>query len=102
MAGKIIGLKVISNFRILCNYKTYVAAHPSDKNRGVKPPRMPRLASSKPSESPVNRDDVWVNTKSGNYWKPGPRYYGKTKQVECLSKEEAVQKGYRPANGTGD
>ena len=45
---------------------------------------------------------VWVNTKSGKYWKPGSRYYGKTKQGEYMSEKEAVQKGYRPANGTGE
>ena len=47
-------------------------------------------------------DQVWVNTKSRKYWKPGSRYYGKTKQGQYMSEEEAVQKGYRPANGTGE
>jgi hypothetical protein len=60
------------------------------------------LASRIASESPLNPDDVWVNTKSGKYWKPGSHYFGKTKQGEYLSEEEAVQKGYRPANGTGE
>src|SRR5271166_5481246 len=40
-----------------------------------------------------------VNTKS-KYWKPGSRYFSKTKQGEYTSEREAVQKGYRPANGT--
>jgi hypothetical protein len=39
---------------------------------------------------------------SGKYWKPGSRYYGKTKKGEYMSEEEAIQKGYRPANGTGE
>ena len=60
------------------------------------------LASPSASESPLNPDEVWVNTKSGKYWKPGSRYYGKTKQGEYMSEKEAVQKGYRPANGTGE
>ena len=63
---------------------------------------IPQLASPSPLASPVNPDDVWVNTKSGKYWKPGSRYYGKTKQGEYLSEEDAVQKGYLPANGTGE
>jgi hypothetical protein len=63
---------------------------------------IPQLASPSPSASPVNSDDVWVNTKSGKYCKPGSRYYGKTKQGEYQSEEDAVQKGYRPANGTGE
>src|ERR1700726_1607148 len=45
---------------------------------------------------------VWVNTRSGKYWKPGSRYYGTTKQGQYMSEKEAVQKGYRPANGTGE
>jgi hypothetical protein len=51
---------------------------------------------------PMSPDDVWVNTKSGKYWKPGSLYYGKTKRGEYLSEKEAVQKGYLPANGTGE
>jgi hypothetical protein len=54
------------------------------------------------SESPLNADEVWVNAKSGKYWKPGSRYYGKTKQGQYMSEKEAVQKGFRPANGTGE
>jgi hypothetical protein len=30
------------------------------------------------------------------------RYYGKTKKGEYLSEKEAVQKGYRPANGSAE
>ena len=62
----------------------------------------PQLASPSPLASSQNPDDVWVNTKSGKYWKPGSLYYGKTKRGEYQSKEEAAQKGYVPANGTGE
>jgi hypothetical protein len=61
----------------------------------------PQLASPSPSASPVNSDDVWVNIKSGKYWKPGSAYYAKTKRGEYMPEKEAVQKGYLPANGTG-
>jgi len=40
----------------------------------------PQLASPTPSESPLNPDDVWVNTKSGKYWKPGSAYYAKLRR----------------------
>jgi hypothetical protein len=73
-------------------YKFYVSPNPP----------VSRVASSVAVETPLNGDQVWVNTKSGKYWQPGSRYYGKTKQGEYLSEEEAVQKGYRPANGTGE
>jgi hypothetical protein len=62
---------------------------------------IPPIVSPSAVEPPLNSDRVWVNTKSGKYWKPGSQYYGKTKQGEYLSEEEAVQKRYRPANGTG-
>jgi micrococcal nuclease len=63
----------------------------------------PRLASpATPSESPLNPDDVWVNTKSGKYWKPGSAYYAKTKRGEYMTEKEAVQGGYRAANGSGE
>ena len=47
-------------------YKTYVS------------PDSPtsRLALPVAAETPLNGDQVWVNTKSGKYWKPGSRYYG--------------------------
>ena len=61
-----------------------------------------RLAAPSASESPLNSDQVWVNTTSGKYWKPGSRYYGKTKHGEYMSEKEAVQKGYLPANGIGE
>jgi hypothetical protein len=55
------------------------------KSRAIsQPPR--------PSASPVNSDDVWVNKKSGMYWKPGSPYYGKTKQGEYMSEKEAIMR----------
>ena len=73
-------------------YKKYVSPNPPSS----------QLDSPNASESPLNDDEVWVNTKSGKYWKPGSHYFGKTKQGEYMSEKEAVQKGYRPANGTGE
>lgn len=73
-------------------YKFYVSANPP----------VSRVALPTAAATLLNSDQVWVNTKSGKYWKPGSRYYGKTKQGEYLSEEEATQKGYLPANGTGE
>jgi micrococcal nuclease len=63
---------------------------------------IPQLAPSSASALPLNPDDVWVNTKSGKYWKPGSAYYAKTKRGEYMSEKEAVQNGYLPANGNGE
>jgi hypothetical protein len=73
-------------------YKLYVSPNPP----------VSRVASPTAAGTPLNADEVWVNTKSGKYWKPGSRYYGKTKRGEYLSEEEAVQKGYLPANDKGE
>src|SRR3984893_14815303 len=73
-------------------YKTYVSSNAP----------VSRLASPSAAASPLNSDQVWVNTRSGKYWKPGSRYYGKTKRGEYMSEKEAVQKGYLPANGIGE
>jgi hypothetical protein len=73
-------------------YKKYVSPNPP----GTKPTSRPV------SELAETSGQVWVNTRSGKYWKPGSRYYGKTTRGEFMSEKEAIQKGYRPANGTGE
>jgi hypothetical protein len=35
-------------------------------------------------------NEVWVNTRSGKYWKPGSRYLGKAKQGEFMSELDAL------------
>ena len=73
-------------------YKKYVSPNPP----------IPEPTSGGVPEAADTVGQVWVNTRSGKYWKPGSRYYGTTKQGQYMSEEEAVQKGYRPANGTGE
>jgi len=73
-------------------YKKYVSANPP----------VPKPTPLGVPEAADTADQVWVNTRSGKYWRPGSRYYGMTKQGEYMSEKEAVQKGYRPANGTGE
>ena len=40
---------------------------------------------------------VWVNLKSGKYFYPGTRYYGKTKEGKYLPETQAIQQGYKAA-----
>ena len=42
---------------------------------------------------------VWVNLKSGKYFYPGTQYYGKTKSGKYLTEAQAIQQGYKAAQG---
>jgi hypothetical protein len=39
-----------------------------------------------------------VNTRSGKYWKPGSRFYGKTKEGEFMPELEALDRGIFPGH----
>src|SRR5262249_37251526 len=72
-------------------YKKYVG----------KSPPAPRVRETKTAPETSTANEVWVNTRSGKYWKPGSRFYGKTKEGEFMSELEALDRGYSPAGGTG-
>ena len=72
-------------------YQRYVGKTP--------PARVVRETKAAPETSAAN--EVWVNTRSGKYWKPDSRFYGKTKEGEFMSELEALDRGYSPAGGTG-
>lgn len=72
-------------------YQKYVGKSP--------PARVTPEAKTVPAAS--NAGDVWVNTRSGKYWKPGSRYYGKTKEGEYMPEMDALDRGYSPAGGIG-
>ena len=70
------------------------------------PPRKPANASRKPpagaAKPPVAPSatapagQVWVNLSTGTYWRPGARFYGKTKRGRYMSEEEAIKIGFIP------
>ena len=49
----------------------------------------------------VTENEVWVNTRSGVYWKLGLQLFGKTRLGKFLSESDAIAAGYRPARGLG-
>lgn len=57
-------------------------------------------AASTPAMPPAAAGQVWVNTKSGKYFQPGTRYYGKTKEGKYLSEKDAKAQGYTAAGGS--
>jgi hypothetical protein len=79
-------------------YKKYVGPQPKALAR----PSQDERAEMAPAATPAAAGQVWVNTKSGKYWRPGSRYYGKTKQGKFMGEEEAKAAGFQPAHGTGD
>ena len=56
-------------------------------------------AITRPAVSSDSSGKVWVNLKSGKYFQPGSRYYGKTKQGEYLPELDAQAQGYVAAGG---
>jgi hypothetical protein len=57
-----------------------------------------RGASARPPAPPAGgTTQVWVNTASGKYFRPGSRYYGHTKQGRYMSEAEAIKAGYTAA-----
>jgi hypothetical protein len=71
-------------------YKKYVRTRPP----------VPIVNETKTAPA-TTADEVWVNTRSGKYWKPGSRYYGKTKEGEFMTELDALDREYSPAGGTG-
>jgi hypothetical protein len=65
-----------------------------------KTPSTPVVHETKTAPA-TTANEVWVNTRSGKYWKPGSRFYGKTKEGDFMSELEALDRGYSPAGGTG-
>ena len=57
-----------------------------------KSPPAPRVRETKPAPATSTANEVWVNTRSGKYWKPGSRFYGKTKQGEFMSELDALDR----------
>jgi hypothetical protein len=72
-------------------YHKYVAKSP--------PAPIVRETKTAPANSTAN--EVWVNTHSGKYRKPGSRFHGKIKEGEFMSELDAFERGYSPAGGTG-
>jgi hypothetical protein len=78
-------------------YQKYVGPQPKSIGR----PSAHERAEAARAPPAAGQGRVWANTKSGKYWLPGSRYYGKTKQGEYMSETDARAKGFLPANGTG-
>jgi endonuclease G, mitochondrial len=62
-------------------------------------PVVTRSESNPKTEGEAAQGQVWVNTRSGVFWRPGTRYYGKTKEGKYMTEEEAVKAGYRATKG---
>ena len=66
-----------------------------------KSPTTPVVRETKTAPVTSTDNEVWVNTRSGKYWKPGSRFYGKTREGEFMPELDALDRGYSPAGGTG-
>ena len=73
-------------------YKKYFGREPS----GPSGPRAV-VADSSRTRATGSAGQVWVNTRSGIYFLPGTRWYGKTKQGRYMTEAEAIKAGSREA-----
>ena len=60
---------------------------PETSTARIEPPHGPSAETAK----------VWVNLKSGVIWKPGSRYYGKTREGKYMTEADAIAAGYHDA-----
>ena len=81
---------------ITCYKRTFGTNTPLTKS--VKGHRLSKGVGRAASAS-ASTGQVWVNTRSGKYFRSGSRYYGKTKAGKYLSESEAKVQGYVPARG---
>jgi hypothetical protein len=51
-------------------------------------------APAYPASAPAAGDQVWVNLRSGKYFRPGSEYYGRTKEGRYMSEAEARSQDY--------
>jgi hypothetical protein len=73
-------------------YQKYLAKTPPNAEMHGQPQFVPETATE---------SEVRVNTRSRKYFKPGSRYYGKTKEGKFMTEIDALDSGYLPAGGTG-
>jgi hypothetical protein len=66
-----------------------------DTARGREDEAETMAGGAAPAAAPNGQ--VWVNTRSGAYWRPGTQYYGKTKEGKYMSEADAIREGYHAA-----
>jgi hypothetical protein len=76
--------------RPLSTYHGRGTPHPLTGGAGPVPARPRTVASA----GPASGGQVWVNTRSGKYFRPGSEYYGKTKQGAYMTEQQAQAQGY--------
>jgi hypothetical protein len=59
-------------------------------------PKAAETPSARTTPAPSSAE-VWVNTRSGIYFKAGDRYYGRTKEGKYMSESDARSKGFHAA-----
>ena len=60
-------------------------------------PQTPASLDTGPQPETGLTERVWVNTRSGKYFRPGSRYYGQTKEGQYMTETEARRLGYAAA-----
>jgi hypothetical protein len=98
-------------------YKKYVGSEPASSGDHTRRRSHSREGGERGTSSPTRQEtpaeaqssggtpsggsdeQVWVNTRSGVYWRQGTEYYGKTREGKYMTEREALQQGYHPPGG---
>ena len=66
-------------------------------------PRLTKLLTGGTQLGPAKSGEtkVWIHAKSGFYYCPGTKAYGKLEPGTYMTEAEAVQRGYKPSSREG-
>ena len=88
----------IASYKRVFNTALPVSSRGTRQTR-PQPRAVPKGETGKGFTAPSKPNDVWVNLKSGKYFKQGARNYGRTKSGQYMTEAEAKQAGYSKAKG---
>ncbi len=86
--------RTFQNLLLLGSFLLLVFLFPLPE-RELRVERLPRLETRTVSAATIVK--VWVYKKTGLYFCPDSRFYGKVKPGVYMTQEKALERGFRPA-----
>jgi endonuclease YncB( thermonuclease family) len=103
--GKDAGLEMVRQ-GLAWVYEQYIPEASSEVQETYRKAQEEAKADQQGLRSDPNSIPPWIfrdlAKANQEHWKPGSIYYAKTKRGEYMTEKEAVNEGYRAANGSGE